>query len=116
MAKHVPVIDSSGQFTRRKRAWVEKHEQAGNGTWKDGTFVFHRTCSERSDTRATMRASAPAAGAPGTRAASLMGQQWAQRDLREFPIDTHFWDGRAVLKFWGDQGTHGKPVQPEEGR
>ena len=115
MAKYVPVIDSSGQFTRRKRSWVDKHAEAGNGEWREGTFVFHRTCTERAEARAEMKIKPAAYGEPGTRAAALLGRQWAQKDTREFPVDTHFWDGRAVLKFWGTPRIPGKQIQPGPG-
>ena len=108
MANKVKVIDSNGQQSERKAQWVRKHEEARNGEWRDGVFVFYRNAEERA---AAKRECRPAAyGSPGTRAASLMGQVWAEKDRREFPVDTSFWDGRGVLRFWADQASHGRRI------
>lgn len=90
----LPVIDSHGKFGHRKRAWIERHEAAGHGAWRDdGVFVFQR--------HGTMTN----ASVPGARTVGLLDRLRAQPDAREFPIDINYWDGRGVLKFWADQSS-----------
>lgn len=102
MAKQVPIRDSNGQYSHRKRAWVKRHEAAGHGEWKNGVFEFHR-----------QEVAPPVSvyGAPGSRAVSLIDRMWDQgADTREFPVDSSYWDGRS-MRFWRDQSSsHGKIV------
>lgn len=104
MAKRVSVIDSDGQFSRRRLGWVKRQTE---GSWINGAYVFPPRAEQA---HAEVVAAAPALGSPGQRAASLFGRQWAQPDTREFPIDAGYWDDRAVMRFWADQSSHGKAV------
>lgn len=103
MAKRFPVIDASGQFSRRRRGWIKQQEAEKNGEWREGIFVL-KAIPAAPITNA-MTCSPSAHRGPNTRAASLLGQLWAQPDRRAFPVDANFWDGRGVLRFWGDQSS-----------
>lgn len=102
MAKQLlPVIDSNGNFSRRRSTWVRKHEAQGTcARDASGVFVFGAKPATTE---------APIYGVPGTRAARLFGQlPDVVRDTREFPIDAAYWDGRACLRFWADQASYGR--------
>jgi hypothetical protein len=86
-------------------SWVRRHVEAGDGEWVDGVFHFHlqpqAQCSPRS-TAPEMRASRPP---------SLV-DLLAVPDHRTFVCDPSYWDGRAVLRWWPDQGYHAMVVVP----
>lgn len=98
MAKQLlPVIDSNGNFSRRRSTWVRKHEAQGTCACNaDGVFVFGAQPAN---------APAPIYGVSGTRAVSLIDRMWEASDKREFPVDTAYWDGRGCLRFWADQAS-----------
>jgi hypothetical protein len=111
MAKNnVRVIRSDGTEGQEPRWWARRAKKRGHGDFRpeDGVFV----CKQHRPPAEQQSQTAPAVfGAPGTRAAYLIGQQWAQRYIPEFAADGRYLDPHGVLHFWADQGSsHGKVV------
>lgn len=110
MAKNeVRVIHSDGKETRQPRWWARRSSKRGNGAFRaDGVFVCHqhrKPAGERQTAPVTLGTTQP-----GTRAAFLIGQQWAQRYIPEFAADGRYLDPHGVLHFWADQSSHGRRV------